>query len=339
MKNSLQGSQKFTAFTLVELLVVIAIIGILIGMLLPAIQSVREAARRSACLNNLKQLGLALHNYESAFEEFPSARQGPGMVIPSSVSCFFGSSSEFQSWTIKLLPYLEQGNVSNLYDFNRAWFDNQFSNNWDVVKNQLDVFQCPSVALSDRVDPFHVKDAAAGDYGTLSEVDDDTYLLVLGFNFTNLPNVAQREGLLAKYKANKIRDVRDGLSNTLFIGECAGQPEVWISDGKMTMQDFAEYGDDKVVNFQGTLAPQDGTGWADPDCSFKVNGASEDGLQKPGPKMINAINVSEVYAFHPGGANFNFGDGSTRFVSEVVAPLTFCQLVTRSGGELVSGDY
>ena len=172
------------------------------------------------------------------------------------------------------------------------------------------------------------------------KLDDDTYVEVLnGFTVQNLPDEDQREGLLTKFKANKIRDCYDGLSNTLFVAECAGQPEAWIANGLMTMEDYLVYSDDKVAVFQGQLVQNDGTGWADPDSSFKINGASADGLHKPGPKMINAINASEVYAFHRGGANFNLGDGSTRFLAESIDALTFVQLATRAGGELIKSDY
>lgn len=328
------------AFTLVELLVVIAIIGILIGMLLPAVQSVREAARRSACSNNLRQLGLALHNYESSLGEFPPSRVGPVFSVSSSLSQQFGASSFFQSWTTKMLPYIEQAAIGNQFNCDEAWFDNTSSDNYELIQNQLAIFQCPSVGQNSRTDPYHVVGAAAGDYGTISEVDDDLYLDVLtGFTEANLPNEDQREGLLARFKGNRIRDCIDGLSNTLFVAEAAGQPECWIGRGKMNAQDFAAYEDDKVTNFQGQFVLNDGTGWADPNGSFKVNGAQNDGLSKPGPKVINAINASEVYAFHSGGANFNLGDGSTRFLAESVDTLTFVQLSTRAGSELITGDY
>jgi prepilin-type processing-associated H-X9-DG protein len=210
------------------------------------------------------------------------------------------------------------------------------SNNYELVQNHLGIYQCPSVKSDKRADPLHVINAAAGDYGAISEVDDDLYTDVLNLS---LPSLAEREGLLAKFKGNKIRDCTDGLSTTLFVTESAGKPEVWISSGKMTVAQFSNYNDDKVVIFQNEPVPVDGTGWADPDSSFKVNGASADGLNKPGPKVINAINVSEVYAFHRGGANFNFGDGSTRFMAESVDTLTFVQLSTRAAGELISGSY
>ena len=323
-------------FTLVELLVVIAIIGILIGMLLPAVQSVREAARRTACLNNLRQLGLSLHNYESAFGEMPPQRLGPTFSISSQISNQFGASSEFQSWTVSLLPYIEQVGIGGMYNFEEAWFDNLDSQNYDLIQGQLPIFICPSVGLRNRTDPYHVIGAAAGDYGTISEVDDDTYSDVLQ---VTVPPVAAREGLLTKFKANKFRDCQDGLSNTLFVAECAGQPEAWVVGHRMTAEEFANYEDDKVANFNGQLVLNDGTGWADPNCSFKVNGAREDGLDKPGPKMINAINASEVYSFHTQGASFNFGDGATSFLSESVDTLTFIQLSTRSGGEIITGDF
>lgn len=329
-----------SGFTLVELLVVIAIIGILIGMLLPAVQSVREAARRSACSNNLRQLGLALHNYESALGEFPPSRLGPVFSISSSITEQFGASSSFQSWTTKMLPYIEQAAIGNEYDCQVVWFDNSFSNNYELIQNQLPIFQCPSVGLRNRADPFHVVNAAVGDYGIISEVDDDLYIDILpGFTEANLPRLAQREGLLAKFKGNKIRDCLDGLSNTLFVAECAGQPDCWIRRRQMTAQDFEDYQGGNVANFGGRFVVKDGTGWADPDCSFKINGVQDVTLDQPGPNVINAINASEVYAFHRGGANFNLGDGSTRFLSESVDLLTFVQLSTRAGGELITGDF
>ena len=327
-------------FTLVELLVVVAIIGILIGMLLPAVQSVREAARRTACLNNLRQLGLSLHNYESALGEFPAARLGPTFPINGEITEQFGASSSFQSWTISMMPYIEQVSIGTMYDFDEPWFDPNDSTNYELIQTQLQLFLCPSVGLKNRIDPYHVVNAAAGDYGTISEVDDDTYIEVLaGYNSANLPPENAREGLLTKFKANRIRDCFDGLSNTLFVAECAGQPEAWVVGRMMTMQDFQNYGDDKVANFGGQFVMNDGTGWADPDCSFKINGATNDGLNKPGPKMINAINASEVYSFHGQGACFNLGDGSTRFLRESIDTLTFVQLATRAGGELIGGDY
>ena len=323
-------------FTLVELLVVIAIIGILIGMLLPAVQSVREAARRSACLNNLRQHGLSLHNYESALGEFPPQRVGPTYSISPAITNQFGASSECQSWTTKLLDYIEQSGIAGIYDAAEPWMDTISSQNYEVIQNSIPVFVCPSVGLKNRTDQYHVIGAAVGDYGTISEVDDDTYSDVLG---VEVPPVQAREGLLSKFKGNKIRDCYDGLSNTLFVAECAGQPEVWVVGHLMTLHEFSIYQDDKVSNFNGQLVMNDGTGWADPNCSFKINGAREDGLDKPGPKMINAINASEVYAFHVGGASFNFGDGATRFLRESVDTLTFMQLSTRAGGEVITGDF
>ena len=104
----------------------------------------------------------------------------------------------------------------------------------------------------------------------------------------------------------------------------------------MTIEDFANYTDDKVVEYDGELVPTDGVGWADPDCGFSINGASANGLEKYGPKMINAINVSEVYSFHPGGATFALADGSTRFINEDIDAETFVALCTRSGSEIIS---
>ena len=327
--------RRTNGFTLVELLVVIAIIGILIGMLLPAVQAVREAASRATCLNNMRQLGLALHNYESAQMAFPPSRLRPDdQRLPSNVSKSRGKSA-FQSWSTLILPYIEQGNLADQYDFNQAWYDQDSSNNYAVIATQVNVFSCPSSPVENGADPYHCVGAAAGDYGSINEVKKRVYTDVLQIAD---PGSAARSGLLSKFVKNPIAAASDGTSNTLFVAECAGQPEVHIAGGKMTTEDFALYRDDKVAEFEGVFVPVDGTGWADPDCGFSINGATSDGLNKYGTRMINAINVSEAFSFHTGGANFAMADGSTHFISESVDATTFVGLCTRAGGE-VNGDY
>lgn len=335
-------NRKNAGFTLVELLVVIAIIGILIGMLLPAVQSVREAARRTTCLNNMRQLGLALHNYESALQAFPPSRSlypdgTDKKTIPSHLTNNSGAQTAFQSWSTTILPYIEQNNLANTFDYHQPWYDDAASTNIDTIQQQLNLFLCPSAPGGDgRTDPYHVVGAAAGDYGSINEVKKKVYTDVMGVPD---PGSNARAGLLSKYQRNRIGSCLDGTSNTIFLAECAGQPEVWIASGPMTMDDFANYTDDKVVNFNGQLVPADGTGWADPDCGFSINGATPDGLNKYGPAMMNAINVSEVFSFHSGGASFVMADGSVHFVQENIDVATFVALCTRAGGEVVPADY
>ena len=332
----MRKTNQHKGFTLVELLVVIAIIGILIGMLLPAVQSVREAARRTQCLNNMRQLGLSLHNYESAHRAFPPSRLEPdNQRIPTDQTANSQAVSAFQSWTTLLLPFIEQGNLSDSFDFNAPWFDSSSSGNINVIGTRLPIYKCPSSPNADAIDQYHCFGAAAGDYGSINEVKRKVFTDVLG---RPDPGLAGRTGLLSKFEKNPIAAVLDGTSNTLYVAECAGQPEVYIASGRMTSEDFAIYGDDKVVDFNGSFVPEDGTGWADPDCGFSINGASSNGLEKSGPRMINAINVSEAYSFHQGGANFAMADGSTHFISDTIDAQTFVSSCTRAGGEVV-GDY
>lgn len=330
-------------FTLVELLVVIAIIGILIGMLLPAVQMVREAARRTSCMNGVRQLGLALHNYESGLQAFPASRSAfpdgsEKMDIPSNLTNNGGAESAFQSWTTLILPYIEQGNLADTFNFKYAWFDDVDSENITTIGTQVAIFNCPSSPSTDRLDPYHVVGAAAGDYGSINEVKKKVYTEVMEVAD---PGESARAGLLSKYRDNKIGACSDGTSNTFFIAECAGQPEVFVAGKRMDAEKFAIYtqNDDKVVEFNGQYVPADGTGWADPDCGFSINGATSDGLDKYGPAMINAINVSEVYSFHTAGASFGMADGSTHFVRESIDVETFVALCTRAGGEITSDDY
>ena len=323
------------AFTLVELLVVIAIIGILIGMLLPAVQSVRAAARRTQCMNQMRQLSLALHNYESALQHFPPSRLEPDdNPIPSGITANPGAETAFQSWTTLILPYIEQSNLGDNFDFGEAWFG---PGNSQIIQTQLELFKCPASPTRDGTDPYHVIGAAAGDYGTINEVRPKVYTDVLG---VVAPPEEARLGVLSKLQRNKINSITDGLSNTFMLAESAGHPEVWVKGNRMTdaeFETFLDNGEDKVVRHNGQLVPTEGVGWADPDCGFSINGAIANGLDKHGPLMINAINISEVYGFHAGGATFATADGSTQFVSETIDPRAFAERCTRSGGEVVDG--
>ncbi len=323
-------SRRRRGFTLIELLVVIAIIAILVSLLLPAVQQAREAARRTQCKNNLKQLALALHNYESAHSTLPPSRLNPNFVIEDHPN---GGASGYQSWTTLALPYLEQANLASAINFSLPW---SALANRPAVSQVVPTFVCPTAPGSDRVDKVWVKGAAAGDYGSINEVKKKTFTRVLGISDPGDPS---RAGVLSKGVKNRMRDITDGTSNTFMLAECGGQPDIWTSNGRMNAAMFAAYTDDKVVALSANeFHPSDGTGWADPDCGFSINGATADGLTSYGPKMINAINVSEVYSFHTGGAQFAMADGSVRFVSENMDTLLFISLCTRSGGE-VAGEF
>ncbi len=237
-----------------------------------------------------------------------------------------------------ILPQIEQTNLGDTFDYRVSWFDNTGTpnNNLNAVATQLPLFQCPSSPATERVDPYHVFGAAVGDYGSINEVKKRTYTEVLNVDY---PGSEAAAGLLSKFEKNKIGSCYDGTSNTFFLAECAGQPEVHTSNGKMTPAMFAAYDDDKVIEFNGEYVPVDGTGWADPDCGFSINGASNDGLQKYGPAMINAINVSEAFSFHTGGASFAMADGSVHFVAQEIDPASFVARCTRGGGEVVNDEF
>jgi prepilin-type N-terminal cleavage/methylation domain-containing protein len=339
LKNGRSG------FTLIELLVVIAIIGILVGMLLPAVQSVREAARRTQCMNNVRQLALAVMNHESALQYFPPSRWNlNGTTTDFPISSGSGHAAgtgvtTSQSWMTLILPYIEQVNLSDTYDKKKDWC---YMDNLPTISQQVTMFLCPSAPGSDRTDPYHLVGAAAGDYGSINEVKPKAYTVGLGL--ATAPSQKARDGVISKFVKNRIRDIIDGTSNTIMIGECAGQPDVFVRRKPMDATLFAAYGDDKVVNASGRYVCADGTGWADPDCGFSINFANKDGnstsvAAATGPWLpMNAINSSEPYGFHSGGAVFARADGSTEFVAESIDLTLFVNRSTRAGGELRVND-
>lgn len=322
------------AFTLVELLVVIAIIGILIGMLLPAVQMVREAGRRVVCANHLRQLSLALLNYESAFQHFPASRFAPeDNPIPDTISNHPGAESDFRSWTTVALPYLEQSTLAEQLDRNLPWFHPD--NNLAVSAQSLSVLVCPTTPTVDRVDPYHVIGAAAGDYASIHTVDSDVYPDVLD---TVVPPVWSRRGALVRFRENPLQSFTDGTSSTILLVESAGAPDCYLSRGRMSQSQFASYQGGGVAALAGRYVSSSGTGWADPSRDFRLHGSSSDGLSKVGPMMINAVNIGEAYSFHTGGMNACFADGSVHFLSQDIAPQVFVAQATRSGGETDGGN-
>lgn len=299
-----------TAFTLVELLVVIAIIGILVGLLLPAVQAAREAARRMQCSNNLRQLGIGIHNYESSFRRLPSAGQGTSYQT-SPAKTVFGPHSVFS----QILPVLEQGNTYQRFDFKFAY--NATPANVAAAKQSIPTFVCPTNSWR----PSALDQAGYGctDYAATYYVDLDPST---GVGKSSL----RREGALTS-SWTRIADVTDGLSSTIFIAEDVGRDE--------RMQPAHIYADP----FDGQ--PRRIWRWAEPDNAIGVtkginNNRSPQGGTATCPWTTNNCGpCEEIFSFHSGGAHVLLGDGSVHFLTESLDLATLRALVTRSEAEVI----
>ncbi len=320
-------------FTIIEVVAVVSATTVLLALLLPAVQQVRESVRRVQCGNHLRQMGLALHHYLDSHGVFPpSELHAPGDsgcdLWEVAVEDNLSHCTDYCSWTVLCLPFLDQSTLAAAYDDGREWSSRA---NRPAVSTPLAVFQCPSSPQQNRRDPVHVVGAAATDYGAVQRIEKRVFTDVFG---VPAPAQAARAGVLAEYRANAVSSVTDGLSHTIMLAEGAGRPEPRVHRHPMTSEEFAAWSDDSVVESGDRFVVNRGTGWADPDSGFSIRGVQEDGVTPWGACFINGTNVGEVWSFHSGGAQVLYADGSVQFLSEDIDAWTFVSLCTRAGGEI-----
>ena len=313
---TIQKRRDRQAFTLVELLVVIAIIGILIAMLLPAVQAAREAARRMQCAGNFKQVGIALHNYHSALNHFP-----PGVTWDWSVS-YYG-----WSWSVYILPYLEQDILEASINFDVTVYANTGSR--EIAAHSIDVYNCPSDPKAGTWCEW------SGGFNQGPGVNDDFRVTsIAGVADSDLwqRNAAQGENSNGIFFANKnmtIAEITDGTSNTLCIGEVTGARgirggvDAWYQHSWFTYNCHAT---NRVINDPVTL-PGGRNDSTDPI------GGTGGNTSLAVATLFNDLGFS---SWHPGGCHFGMADGSARFFTEDVDHDVLRFLATRAGGEAVT---
>jgi len=346
-----------TGFTLVELLVVIAIIGILIGLLLPAVQAAREAGRRTQCRNNLKQFGLALHNYHDSH----------GMFAPGGITTIKNLAAVdldlYATGTTLLLPYFEQSNLQNLYNMNKSWSSQLPA----VSATTVPTFLCPS---NQKDSPWvwaplgpqglNVNGGAFGvlDYAYCKGATD-----AWCFPPENAPNTVR--GMFDINLVTNFAHITDGSSNTIAMGEAAGGDRWGISKKVDDLVPMVPgiYGEPRVATWGWILGQPSstrfqslgiyGSSWL--ACTIErpnkspvtSSGATESKLSAanggcqpttglPGSLVPGPHTTSNFRSDHSGGANFLFADGSVQYLNDQIDMLTYRGLSTRGGGEAVS---
>jgi prepilin-type N-terminal cleavage/methylation domain-containing protein/prepilin-type processing-associated H-X9-DG protein len=378
MEASCLSGPRRRGFTLIELLVVIAIIGVLIALLLPAVQAAREAARRAQCVNNLKQMGLAVFNYESAVGTFPPTT----ILIPFPNQTPGGTWMFESSWSVfaRTTPYMEQSNLHNSINYD---FTYSHVSNTTVTFSPISYLFCPS-------DPgHHIDDASMGGTGdsttSYGTCDGDWYVWSVNYGGGNSSVGPQSRTLFGPVYARRIADVTDGLSNTLAISEglighaqmrsCLNTPTppsdasvgTWSPTNVPPPGPASTAALNALINSCGTGNGKVKAGGPIGHTRAMNGGVYYSGFTTAMPPNMNVSTVSrggsnqgQIAAMdwdsvdendggptymslcassqHPGGVNCLFADGSVRFVKNSVNPVTWRGLGSISGGEVISAD-
>jgi prepilin-type N-terminal cleavage/methylation domain-containing protein/prepilin-type processing-associated H-X9-DG protein len=324
MLSTARARERRSGFTLVELLVVIAIIGVLVALLLPAVQSAREAARRTACQNKFKQVGIGLQNYHSTYKTFPPGTKFTQNTSQTDCPKVLPGIEGF-GWGAFILPFIEQSAIYDQLDFTKNVYTGV---NWDASVNLIDVYVCPS----ETNEALWVDCCTNKDHGGAPEND---------WRLSNMAGIGDSveahcwqyqphaigRGVLFNYSKVSVAKITDGTSNTSIVGEIvsargsdAAGVKAWIGLTWVTrgISDVAE-----GINGPGTipggrddsLDPFDGDGGNRHDEYHRENGLS---------------------SYHPGGAHILFADGSTQFVSEDISQNVLLAQATRADNEVVS---
>ena len=359
--------KEASAFTLVELLVVIAIIGVLVALLLPAVQAAREAARRSSCTNNEKNIALAMLNYESARGKFPQ-----GTSIPVKKNGRGAPSANGYPWHVEVLDYIEGGNLSNAIETEkRAYYTanpNGFPEPAKIVairETKTSVYLCPSDGEANAVAAFTAGDllpasnycGVMGSAWSRAMYDETTgqhtgsnpcrsteFAPETGFDcmgsIGSLQGPVNTDGMLYPGSAVRMGQVPDGTSNTFLLGERWYQFRVWAQGGYHTRTDRLEP-DKPIAMF--VWASKNVVATSPPNVSLKETGYyvihHEDDRPGPVPSGVQkSMSANDMIwgSFHPGGGNFAFTDGSVRFISDSVDPTLWIAYASRNGQEVAA---
>jgi prepilin-type N-terminal cleavage/methylation domain-containing protein/prepilin-type processing-associated H-X9-DG protein len=348
-------SRRRPAFTLVELLVVIAIIGILISLLLPAVQKVREAASRTECQNNLKQIGLALHGYHDTQHEFPTGK-GPNYAttVPG--------AAVYARWSVHshILPYLEQNNLYNSINFNyppetpgmgnpvvnfMPPYQNPGRVNADACRTVVKTFLCPSDGAQAPVDWLGQNNYFAS--------QGSQFLCDLSESFPSTIDPQETANGVFYYLSQvAIKDITDGTSNTAFFSEKRrgkGIPDprsdMFIIPNTNTLDLTYQTCQDVDPMTATPLTSKEGASWVMGEmCCTTYNHVSAPnsktcaGIGFPGNMANMAMDVPPS-SYHPGGVNTLFGDGSVRFIGDQITLAAWRAMGTRASGEVIPADF
>tara|TARA_R110002095_G_C4242695_1_gene239156 strand:+ start:1081 stop:1977 length:897 start_codon:yes stop_codon:yes gene_type:complete len=296
----MKRSKQKTGFTLIELLVVIAIIAILIALLLPAVQQAREAARRSTCKNNLKQLGLAMHNYAETH----------GTFMPGAIA------SNYLGWTAMILPFIEQSSLYDQFDWRQGSYTSPAAGKINLGQNRISVYLCPSSSVEQSQLTSSVEKGFTQHYVGVSgpkgvNVADSQNYSVDGASQAR--GGVATQGVFYLNSKIKFRDITDGNSNTFAFGESSWNEKTnfrnWVRGGTDTTNDF----------------------WM--DCCKNVANAINSEVTNAGATDWNDVSYGSE---HTGGAHFSMCDGSVRFISENIDYNVFLSTASRNGNEVTT---